>query len=120
MEENLEQSSSGPRFSLLLILLLVGLVGSLLAWWRLQWQPAQTRPWNAHLVEPGMTRDQVNEIMGMPHSSEFERWSYRIDHDDQRKVWLTREVIFDDGRVKEVRDGLEGYAHHERTRDYAR
>ncbi len=117
MAENPDSLSSRPRFSLMLLLLLIALIASLLAWWRLQWQPTQTRPWNAHLVEPGMTRDEVNERMGIPHSSDLQRWSYRTDRDNKRQLWITTEVIFEDGRVKEVRDGAESYSYHERFRN---
>jgi outer membrane protein assembly factor BamE (lipoprotein component of BamABCDE complex) len=117
MDDNAEQPSSRPRFSLMLLLLVVALCAAILAWWQVGQQPAQTRQWNAHLVEPGMTRDEVNQIMGIPHRSDFERWSYKTSHDDKRQVWVTAEVLFEDGRVKEVREGRERYSYHERTRD---
>jgi hypothetical protein len=62
---------------------------------------------NLAKVMLGMTRNEVADIMGEHDSGDLNRWSYRIGLDDERDAWKTIELVFEDGRVKEVARGLE-------------
>jgi hypothetical protein len=101
------------QLSLTLLLLLVALLASLLAVWRLQEVP-DYRQLNYHLVEPGMTHHEVARILGERHSGKAGKWVYRIDRDEMNKEWITVEIAFENGVVKEVVTGRDPYPLYDR------
>jgi hypothetical protein len=112
----MHEEQSGPQpiqISLTLVLLLVALIGSLLAVWRLRQEVPDDRHWNYHLLEPGMTHHDVARIMGERQSGDAGVWVYRIDRDDIRREFVTVEIKFENGRVKDVRTGREPYPLYE-------
>jgi hypothetical protein len=50
----------------------------------------------------GMTRDEVAKLMGEHDVGDEDRWLYRIEEYDNRNAGVTIEIVFEDGRVKEV------------------
>jgi hypothetical protein len=104
------------QLSLTLLLLLIALIASLLATWKVRQGGYDSRPSDSEKITTGMTRNEVAQIMGEHDTGDLHRWVYRIGHDDYLQVWITIEVIFENGRVKEVTRSLEEYSHDVRDR----
>jgi hypothetical protein len=96
------------RFSITLALLLTALAATLLATWSARRNTADSQPWNAWQIEPGMTKRDVSIIMGSYHFLRgLDVWSYRLGRSVRGDGGPTVEIVFKDGRVTEVRDGYE-------------
>jgi hypothetical protein len=90
------------QLSLTLVLLLVAVIASLFAVWRLRQKLPVEGNWNAYLIERGMTQNDVAKIMGERHSGDDSRWGYRYYRDDINREWITVDIFFENGRVIDV------------------
>ena len=102
-----KQSSQRPiQLSLMLVLLLVAMVASLLAVWKLRLDATDVRR-HVSGVRLGMTRGEVIQIMGKHPSVDSDEWVYRAEEDLKRREWKTVTSVFEDGQVKDIVSGRE-------------